>query len=107
MRVAVSRSAGDVRVTFHGGDALDAANAADIKGAILPALEGVGAVVVDLAGVDFIDSAGVGVLVAVYKAMRSRGGRARYCGVGPGVRAVLAIIRLDEILEIADDAVSA
>jgi anti-sigma B factor antagonist len=107
MRVAVSRSAGGVRVTFHGGDALDAANAGEIKEAILPTLDGVMSVVVDLGGVDFVDSAGVGVLVAVYKAMRSKGGRARYCGLRPGVRAVLAIIRLDEILEIADDPVSA
>ena len=107
MKVALSRSVGGVRVSFHGGDALDAANAAEIKHAVLPALADASSVVIDLGGVDFIDSAGVGVLVAVYKTMRSRGGRARYCGLRPGVRAVLAIIRLDEIFEIADDPVSA
>ena len=96
---------GAVRLAFLGGDALDTANAQEAKAAALAAIGDATDVFVDLGEIEFIDSSGLSVLVALFKAMRSRGGRVRFHGPRPAVRSILAIIRLDLIFEITDEAV--
>jgi anti-sigma B factor antagonist len=91
------------RLELSGCDAIDSVNAAAVKAEALARLGEATDVVVDLSSVEFIDSAGVGVLVALFKNARLRGGRARFCGLTPGVRGVLEIIRLDQIFEIFED----
>ena len=57
-------------------------------------LEGVdatGRLVMDLAGVDYISSAGLAVLLWLAKRMRDAGGRLALCGVAPPVRRVLEL----------------
>ena len=103
MRVEAAREGASVRLTFSGSDALDASNASALKRQALALIEGVADATVDLSQVEFVDSAGVGLLVALFKAMRLRGGRARYCRLQPGVRSVLEIIRLDQIFEIVEE----
>jgi len=103
MRVHVVREGKVARLTVSGCDAIDSANAAEVKSDALRLLGDVPDVVVDLTGVDFLDSAGVGVLVGLFKYSRLRGGRARFCGMSPGVRSVLELVQLDRIFEIYDD----
>jgi anti-sigma B factor antagonist len=86
---------------------LEAVNASLLKTAALKALAEGYDVVVDLAAVEFMDSAGVGVLVGIFKTARARGRRAVFAAAGTGVRGVLAIIRLDEIFELSPDAETA
>ena len=104
MKVHVTREVGAVRLTFRGGRAIDSVNAAAVKAEAVRLLGSTSDVVVDLTGVEFIDSAGVGVLVGLFKRARIRGGRATFCGLSAGVRSVIEIIRLDRIFEIHDDA---
>lgn len=103
MNVHIVREGNVVRLSVSGCDAIDSANAAVVKSEALRLLGDAPDVVVDLSGVDFLDSAGVGVLVGLFKNARLRGGRARFCGLTPGVRSVLQIIQLDRIFEIYDD----
>ena len=103
MRVHAVREGTVVRLSVSGCDAIDSANAAEVKTEALRLLGDAPDVVVDLTGVDFLDSAGVGVLVGLFKHARLRGGRARFCGLTPGVRSVLELIQLDRIFEIYDD----
>ena len=107
MRVVRRLTPSGVRLVFTGAEALESANAEAVKSASLKAVRGASEAIVDLSEIEFVDSAGVGVLVAVYRSMRQRGGRARFCGVRPGVRSVLEIIRLDEILDLVDDPLQA
>jgi anti-sigma B factor antagonist len=107
MKLAVKHEGMVLRLCMSGSDAIDAANAARLKAEAHALLRDSPNVVVDLSGVEFIDSAGVGVLVGLFKSARMRGGRARFCGLSPGVRAVLELIQLDRIFEICDDAESA
>ena len=102
MRVHIVRESAVVRLYVSGCDAMDSANAAEMKAEALRLLGDAPDVVVDLSGVDFLDSAGVGVLVGLFKHARLRGGRARFCGLTPGVRSVLELIQLDRIFEIYD-----
>jgi anti-sigma B factor antagonist len=55
-------------------------------------------VVVDLGGVDFIDSSGLGALVASLKTARSAGGDLRIAAIGTQVRMVLELTGLDTVL---------
>jgi anti-sigma B factor antagonist len=103
MKVHVVRDGGRARLSLSGGEAIDGANAAEVKAEALRLLGETPDVVIDLSGVQFLDSAGVGVLVGLFKNARLRGGRARFCGLTPGVRTVLELIRLDRIFEIYDD----
>jgi len=98
---------GVVVVCVEGTDALDTACAAAFKHAAVEAIPDGGDVVVDLGGLDFVDSAGVGAFVGLYKAARARGARLRFAGARPGVRSVLELIRLHRILEISDEVAGA
>jgi anti-sigma B factor antagonist len=98
---------GVVVLCVEGTDALDSACAAAFKHAAVEAIPDGGDVVVDLGGLDFVDSAGVGAFVGLYKAARARGARLRFAGARPGVRSVLELIRLHRILEISDEVAGA
>ena len=103
MSVTSVRMHGILRLGFTEFDALDAVNAEAVKEEALASVGDTADLVVDLSGIEFVDSAGVGVLVALFKTARRNGGRARFCRVSAGVRAVLEIIRLDQIFEIYED----
>jgi anti-anti-sigma factor len=103
MRVHIVRERTVVRLSISGCDAIDSANAAEVKSEALRLLGDAPDIVVDLTSIDFLDSAGVGVLVGLFKHARLHGGRARFCGLTPGVRSVLELIQLDRIFEIYDD----
>lgn len=103
MNLAVKQEGRFARLVLSGSDAIDHVNAAAVKAQALALLGDATDVAVDLSEIEFIDSAGVGVLVALFKNSRLKGGRARFCGLRPGVRGVLEIIRLDQIFEIYDD----
>ncbi len=59
-------------------------------------------IVLDLGGVDFIDSIGLGVIVSTLKRVRSHDGRLVVSGAVPRVRALFELTRLDEIIELHD-----
>ncbi|MFG1777824.1 STAS domain-containing protein [Micromonospora sp. NPDC049048] len=59
-------------------------------------------VVVDLTGVGFLDSSGVGALVVAYKDLRERGGWLGLAGVSRPVRSVLSITSVDRVIGIFD-----
>jgi len=56
--------------------------------------------VIDLAGVSYVDSSGVGTLVDVKRQMEKRGGRVTLVGLQERVRSVLEITRLDTFFTI-------
>ena len=59
-------------------------------------------IVVDLAGVDYIDSAGVGMLVAKLKSVRVKGGDVKLLNLTAKSHRLLALTRLTLAFEIVD-----
>ena len=60
--------------------------------------QGGGAIDVDLSAVGFVDSAGIGVLVAAQRAAAAKGSRLMVTSPGPMIRMVLQIAGLDGVL---------
>jgi anti-sigma B factor antagonist len=84
---------------------VDVATSGAFRAALLEALDrGDGSLVVDFAGLDFIDSSGLGVLVGTLKRARERGGSVRIEHPAPSARKILAITGLLELFGLEDDA---
>jgi anti-sigma B factor antagonist len=56
--------------------------------------------VLDLHGVDYVDSAGLGLLVHTFGLLNERRGSLRLCGVQPRLRAMLHTTKTDTILSL-------
>ena len=65
-------------------------------------LMGTKRVVLNLSGVSYIDSGGLGTLVGVYSSARSAGADIKLTGLGQRLRDVLAITKLATVFEVYD-----
>ncbi len=63
--------------------------------------------VIDLAGIDYIDSSGIGVLLKVFGSARRGEFQLRLCGVHGAVAHVISLTKLTNYLPISDDLTTA
>ena len=93
MDIDVTQS-GAVTVVMPRGD-LDLAAADQVKRTLTELVDtGQSQLLMDLGGVSYIDSSGMGALVAAMKHARSRGGDLRLCALQDDVRAIFEMTRL-------------
>ena len=59
--------------------------------------------IVDLAGVEYMDSSGVGTMVEIKRMLEGRGGEIVLVGLQPRVRGVFEITQLDKFFRIVND----
>jgi anti-sigma B factor antagonist len=57
-------------------------------------------IVLDLSRVDYVDSAGLGMLVYIYGSLCSRGGSLRLCGVAPRIASLLEMTKMSTLLSV-------
>ncbi len=107
MKVQTETAQGILLVRLTGDDSLDGTNSPQVKAAIVPLCTTEIDLIVDLTGIRFVDSAGVGALVSLLKAVRRSGRRMALTGVQPPVLSILEIIRLTVIFEITADVAEA
>jgi len=62
--------------------------------------DGATRIVFDLTGVDYLDSAGLGMLVYTYGVLNEKNGTLRLCGVTPRVLSLLQLTKTDGFLNI-------
>ena len=62
--------------------------------------KGIRNVDVNMSHLDFIDSAGLGVLIGIHKRLLERGGRMRLMGLRGSVKELFTLTRLDKVFEI-------
>ncbi len=65
--------------------------------------EGITRMVIDLTGVEYVDSAGLGMLVYVYGTLGEKHGELRLCGVAPRVQSLFQMTKTDVFLAIDAD----
>jgi anti-sigma B factor antagonist len=65
-------------------------------------LSGTKKIVLNLSGVNYIDSGGLGTLVGIYSSARAAGADIKLTGLGQRLRDVLAITKLSTVFEVYD-----
>jgi anti-sigma B factor antagonist len=89
---------GHVAVVQPAGD-LDLATAPRLQRVLRELLdEGRTRILMDMGGVTFVDSSGLGILVGAYKAARARGGDVKFANASREVRKLFQITRTDRYL---------
>ncbi len=76
---------------------VDLTTADELKQTLTGAAEGVDVVVADLAALEFLDSTGLSVLLAVHKTMRERGGRLELRDCPAMLVKMVGIVGLDDV----------
>ena len=98
LEVTADRREGHVVVHLHGD--LDVATAPRVRAALLDAIEGGGNVVVDCTGLEFLDSTGLGILIAARTRARTAGGSLLLTGVRPQLERLLAVTGVDRLFRL-------
>ena len=90
------------------GGRLDAAGAPELEAqGKMILLEGSKRLLLDLAGVEYISSAGLRSLLVLAKTAKAAGGALALCGLAPAVRETMTISGFDHILALAADRAAA
>lgn len=82
---------------------LDSNNSNEFLGKVAQHIENNNKVVIDLSGVAFLDSSGIGCLVTIWRNATRNDGDLRLTGIKPAVRTIFEITRLHRVFEIYDD----
>ena len=99
-----TREDGRVTIVTVGGDLVIGDAEAAFKKAVARLIEeGRTHLLVDLHDVRFVDSSGLGALVRAMTTTQREGGQTKLVGVGPQIRKLLELTRLDSVFEIHDD----
>lgn len=101
----------DIEVTQTGGVTLvvptgdlDMGTADQMKRTLSELIEkGQSKLVMDLTGVSYIDSSGLGALVAAMKQARAVGGNLKLCGLQEDVRSIFEMTRLIKVMAVHSD----
>ncbi|MBP7737859.1 MAG: STAS domain-containing protein [Spirochaetes bacterium] len=101
----VNQQAGDVHydnfiVRVMAADMLDMDNAGDMRVFLLTLVKGgVKKIVIDMTGLDFIDSSGIGVLIDAAKHLRQRGGDIVILSMPERVHIIVQPVRLNRFIK--------
>ena len=103
-KMKLSRREHDDLLIFDLSGDLDTAGAGPVKEEIRNAIdEGARRILINLEGVPYIDSAGLGARVSVLKRAREQGGTVWLCALGDQVRMVIELTRLQNVFDIFRD----
>ena len=84
-----------------------AQDAPEFKEQMLAAIDGCGGrILLDMEPVEFVDSSGLGAMVAVFKQARAKGGL-ELCCLHQNVRSLLKLTRMDRVFPIHSDLTTA
>jgi anti-sigma B factor antagonist len=95
---------GDIAVVRCGGRIVFGEEADELRGSILSLLKGTNRIVLNLAWVVYMDSSGLGTLVASFISARHRGAEIKFAVLSPRVRRLFTITKVDRIFEVYDSA---
>ncbi|MFZ4624356.1 MAG: STAS domain-containing protein [Rhodoferax sp.] len=83
-------------------DNLDASNVREFKDAVQSMMHEQSRVVLDMSGVKFVDSSGLGALISCLRLLNGRKGDFRLCAMSKSVRALFELMRMHRVFNIHD-----
>lgn len=95
---------GNVVVVEVSGDALDASNVQQFRADVSRSVDGQNEIVLDLAGVKFVDSSGIGALLSVLRKTNALSGDVKLCNLQPNVKSLFELVRMTRLFETFDSA---
>ena len=93
---------GDLTIVTVKQDSLDARSAREFRDDLESVIEDNAKILLDMTNVEFVDSAGLGTIVATLKHLRASGGDLTICSVHKTVRALFELVRMHRLVEIYD-----
>ena len=106
MQIFEQRTDGVITLRLDGR--LDASTSQDFKARVTDLVQaGFVNIVMDMSGVDFIDSSGIGALVAALRAATALGGAIKIAALQSPVRSIFELTRMHRIFEIFGDSAAA
>ncbi|WP_374384959.1 STAS domain-containing protein [Dongia sp.] len=102
---SVKEEQGKIVVALEGD--IDLENAGDVRKALLASLKQKKDLLVDMSGVDYIDSSGIASLVEGLQVARKQKNELSLVAVSPRARRVLELARLDKVFTIHADVAAA
>ena len=81
-------------------DTLEANNVGPFRESMADLVETNPRVLIDMSNITFLDSSGLGALVAIWRRLSSREGEIKLCSIPPSVRTVFEITRMHRVFEI-------
>ncbi|MCF8211425.1 MAG: STAS domain-containing protein [Rhodoferax sp.] len=98
---AINEENGVLVIELH-EDNLDASNVREFKDAIQAMMHERTKVVLDMSGVKFVDSSGLGALISCLRVLNGRRGDLKLCAMAKTVRALFELMRMHKVFNIHD-----
>jgi anti-sigma B factor antagonist len=92
----------DIRVIRCRGRIVFGEEADELRLLVLGLLKETKQIVLNLAWISYIDSSGLGTLVASYISARNRGAEIKFAAVSPSARRVLTVTKVDRLFHLYD-----
>jgi anti-sigma B factor antagonist len=103
LRIGARTEGSDIAILSLTGE-VEVANAAQVRDAALKLVSGGSKyLVVDLSGVEYMDSTGLGTLVGLHKRLRESGGQVLIAGAQPRVKRIFDITGLTQVFRMHED----
>lgn len=90
----------DVLVIELREENLDASNVREFRNAVQSLIQDRSKVVLDMAGVNFVDSSGLGALISCLRQLNGKRGDFRLCEMSRTVRALFELMRMHRVFNI-------
>lgn len=84
------------------GDTLDAGNVQAFKESLQPVLESHQNILIDMSGLAFVDSSGLGALLSTLRTVNNKNGQLKLFAMSKPVQALFELVRMHRIFAIYD-----
>jgi len=81
-------------------ETLDASNAGEFKTALAKMIQPGARLVLDMSGIRFVDSSGLGAILSCLRQLHDLGGELKLCSLNKPVRALFELVRMHRVFEI-------
>lgn len=89
-------------IKFNPTGIIDTTNSQNFRNELMRAVNSLdnSTILIDMKEIDFLDSAGLMILINAYKSAQNRGKKLSLCSISPSVRIIFELSQLDKVFDI-------